>query len=91
MKFFSEEKELSVFNRRKKIADFTNGEFETENEDVIRKLKPHFRCEESPKVLSNMANFLKLRQEAKEKGIKTFKMKKKDLIKALEEYDAGKI
>ncbi|MBE3087081.1 MAG: hypothetical protein IMZ64_12790 [Bacteroidetes bacterium] len=90
MRFYSEEKELSVFNRRKKIANFENGVFETENENVIEKLKPHFRYE-NPKVLSNMANFLKLKQEAKEKGINTFKMKKKDLIKALEEYDAGKI
>jgi len=82
MKFFSEIKELSVFHKRKKIANFTNGEFETDNPDVIRWLKPHYRFE-SPKVMSNLANFLKLKKEAKEKGINTFKMKKKDIEKAL--------
>ncbi|HUU88314.1 MAG TPA: hypothetical protein VMX17_11240 [Candidatus Glassbacteria bacterium] len=86
MKFYSEEKELSVFNRRKKIANFTNGEFETDNPDVIEKLKPHFRCEESPKVLSGLSAFIKLKKEATKLGINTKGMKKKDLIKALEEY-----
>jgi len=85
MRFYSEEKELSVFNRRKKIANFENGEFDTENEDVIRKLKPHFRCE-SPKIISGLASFIKLKKEATKLGINTKGMKKKDLIKALEEY-----
>ena len=83
MRFYSEEKELSVFNKRKKIANFENGEFETENEDVIEKLKPHFRYE-SPKIMSGLASFIKLKKEATKLGINTKGMKKKDLIKALE-------
>jgi len=86
MKFYSEEKELSVFNRRKKIADFKNGEFDTDNPDVIEKLKPHFRYE-SPKVISGLAIFLKLKKEAIKKGIYKKGMKKKDLIDALEKKE----
>jgi len=85
MRFYSETKELSVFNRRKKIANFENGEFETDNPDVIEKLKPHFRCEESPKVMSGLAGFLKLKEEAIKKGVYKRGMKKKDIEKALEE------
>jgi len=83
MRFYSEEKELSVFNRRKKIANFTNGEFETENPDVIEKLKPHFRCEDSPKVLSGLAGFLKLKEKAIEKGVYKQGMKKKEIEEIL--------
>ena len=87
MKFFSDSKEdLSVINRKKKvrIAFFKNGKFETDDPDVIRKLKPHFR-HESPKVMSGLAGFLKLKEKAIEKGVYKKGMKKKDLIKALEE------
>ena len=84
MKFFSETKELSVFHRRKKIADFENGEFETDDSYVIEKLKPYFRFE-SPKVIFGLAKFMKLKKEAIEKGVYKKGMKKKDIIKALEE------
>jgi len=84
MRFYSETKELSVFNRRKKIANFTNGEFDTENEDVIRKLKPHFKYE-SPKVISGLASFLILKEKAIKKGVYKKGMKKKEIEKALEE------
>jgi len=82
MRFYSKEKELSVFNRRKKIANFENGEFDTEDEDVIRKLKPHFKYE-SPKIISGLASFLKLKKEAKEKGINTYKLKKHEIEEIL--------
>jgi len=84
MKFYSDTKELSVFNRRKKIANFTNGEFDTDNPDVIEKLKPHFRFE-SPKVISHLAAFNKLKKEAAKLGIDTKGMKKKEIEKVLEE------
>ena len=82
MKFFSEEKELSVFHRRKKIANFKNGEFETDNLYIIEKLKPHYRYE-SPKVMSNLANFMKLKKEAIKKGVYQKGMKKKDIEEIL--------
>ena len=72
---------------RKAIARFVDGKFETKNEIIIEKLKRHFRFKESPKVLTNIANFVKLRQKAAQRGINTFGMKKKDLIKALEESE----
>ena len=81
MKFFSEEKDLSVFHRRKKIANFENGEFETDDPYVIEKLKPHFKHKVKAKVL----NYWILKEKAEKLGIKTYKMKKKDIIKALEE------
>ena len=85
MKFFSDIKDLSVINRKKKVrvAFFKNGEFETENPDVIERLKPHFRFEESPKVISGLAGFLKLKEEAKEKGINTYKLKKHEIEEIL--------
>ena len=73
--------------RPQRIARFVDGRFETKNEVVIEKLKKHFRYEESPKVLTNIAHFLKLRKKVAALGINTFGMKKKDLIKALEESE----
>ena len=87
MKFFSDIKDLSVINRKKKVrvAFFRNGEFETNDPDVIERLKPHFRFEESPKVMSGLAGFLKLKEEAIKKGVYKLGMKRKDIEKALEE------
>ena len=82
MKFFSEEKDLSVFSRRKKIANFENGELETNDSYVIEKLKPHFKHN---KVKAKVLNYWILKEKAEKLGIKTYKMKKKDIIKALEE------
>ena len=81
MKFFSETKELSVFHRRKKIANFTNGEFETDDPYVIEKLKPYYRFE--PKVMSGLAKFTKLKREAIKKGVYQKGMKKKDIEEIL--------
>jgi len=86
MKFFSKNKDtLSVISKiaKKRIALFVNGEFETNDPEIIEKLKPHFRYE--AKVVSGLANFMKLKKEAEEKGINTFKMKKKEIEKALKE------
>lgn len=86
MKFFTSNKEdLSVIDRitKKRIALFENGEFETDNPGVIKRLKTKFRFE-SPKVLSNLAAFVKLRKEAAKLGINTKGMKKKELKKVLE-------
>ena len=78
----------TVTNKKNhRMAHFVDGKFETKNEIIIEKLKPHFRFEESPKVLSNIANFVKLRKEVAKLGINTNGMKKKDLIKVLEESD----
>lgn len=75
----------TVTSKNKRIAKFVKGKFETNNETVIERLKPHFRCEESPKVLSGLASFLKLKEKAIEKGVYKKGMKKKDLIKVLGE------
>ena len=73
--------------RPQRVARFVDGKFETKNEIVIEKLKKKFRFKESPKVLTNIANFIKLRQKVAALGINTFGMKKKDLIKALKENE----
>ena len=86
MKFFSKNKEtLSVISKmgKKRIALFVDGEFETDDPKLIEKLKLHFRFE-SPKIVSGLAKFLKLKQEAMEKGVYKKNMKKKDIEKALE-------
>jgi hypothetical protein len=83
MKFFSEEKELSVFHHRKKIANFTKGEFETDNERTIELLKPHYKYDKSPRIMSGLAAFLKLKKEAIDKGVYKKGMKKKDIIEIL--------
>lgn len=85
MKFFSDSKEdLSVISKvtKKRIALFENGVFETDDPETIRRLKTKFRFE-NPKVLSNLANFVKLRKKVAELGINTKGMKKKDLLEAL--------
>lgn len=87
MKFFTDNKEkLAVMDKltKRRIALFEDGEFSTNDPKLIEKLKLHFRFE-SPKVVSGLARFLKLKEEAEEKGIDTRKMKKKDLEKALKD------
>ena len=77
----------TVTSKNHRIAKFVDGTFETENPIVIEKLKKQFRCEVSPKVLSGLASFLKLKKEATAKGVYKQGMKKKDLIKVLEESE----
>ena len=84
MKFFNKNKDtLSVISKtaKKRIALFVDGEFETDDPKLIEKLKPHFRFE--GKVVSGLANFIKLKKEAIGKGVYKKGMKKKDLIKVL--------
>ena len=84
MKFFTDrEGDLSVINRKKKVrvAFFKNGEFETDNPDVIKKLKTKFRFE--PNVMSGLAGFLKLKEKAIEKGVYKKGMKKKEIEEIL--------
>ena len=89
MKFFSKNKDtLSVISKvaKKRIALFVNGEFETNDLELIKKLKPHFRHEPSkmsPRVLSGLAKFMKLKKEAIEKGVYKKGMKKRDIEKVL--------
>ena len=85
MKFFSKNKDtLSVLSKvaKKRIALFVNGEFETNDLKLIGKLKPHFKYE-SPKVMSNLAKFMKLKKEAMNKGVYKKGMKKKDIEEIL--------
>jgi len=92
MKFLSDKKDLSVINRitKKRIGLFVNGEFKTDDPKLIEKLKPHFRCEESPKVLSSLAKFVQLRKKVAKLGINTKGMKKKDLIEVLKKKEGEK-
>ena len=82
MIFYNENPPDLVVNSKKAkrtIAQFKDGKFETDDPVLIEKLKPHFRHEEN-----RIADFNKLRKEAIGKGINTNRMKKADLIKALE-------
>jgi len=92
MKFFSKNKDtLSVISKKKRIALFVNGVFKTENPDIIERLKLHFKHEESPKVVSNLVNFLKLKKEAIDKGVYKRGMKKKDIEEILLNLKVGEI
>ncbi|MBA7584092.1 hypothetical protein ES695_10610 [Candidatus Atribacteria bacterium 1244-E10-H5-B2] len=85
MIFYTDIPNLVVNSKRAKriIARFDkNGKFETHNQVLIEKLKEHFRYEESP-----LETFIRLKKEAVKKGINTHRMKKADLIKALEECE----
>ena len=75
----------TVISKSKRIAHFVDGKFETDNETIIERLKPHFRYEESPRVVSGLAGFLKLKEKAIKQGVYKLGMKKKDLIKVLGE------
>jgi DNA-binding phage protein len=86
MKFFSKNKDtLSVISKtaKKRIALFVNGEFETDDLELIKKLKPHFKYE--AKVVSGLARFTRLKKEAIEKGVYEKGMKKKDIEEILKE------
>ena len=86
MKFFSKRQSMSVIDKlsKKRIALFKNGVFETDDKSLIKKLKPYFK-HEGAKVKAKVLSYWELKKKAKAKGIKTFGLKKKDLIKALEE------
>ncbi|MCK4321995.1 hypothetical protein KAX08_05725 [candidate division WOR-3 bacterium] len=88
MIFYNEEFPNSTVTSKKnnkRICEFKDGKFETENKIIIKKLRSRFRYKRSPKVMSGLAGFLKLKEKAIEKGVYKKGMKKKDLIKVLEE------
>ena len=75
----------TVVNKGKRIARFVDGKFETNNKIVIEKLKKHFRFgDEGNKVKAKILSYWDLKRKAEALGIKTHKMKKKDIITALE-------
>lgn len=84
MKFFCEEVEdLSVLSRKTKkvIAKFDKGVFVTEDPELISRMKPHFK---NDGIDYKSLSYYKLRKLADEKKMNTNKMKKADLIEALE-------
>lgn len=88
MKFFSKNKDtLSVISKtaKKRIALFVDGVFETDDPELIKKLKPHFKYE--AKVVSGLAKFTKLKKEAIKRGIYQKGMKKKDIEEILKKKE----
>ena len=87
MIFFNKKQPNStVVSKGKRIAHFVDGKFETDNKIIIDKLKKHFKFGDGKgnKVKAKILNYWDLKQKAEAMGIKTHKMKKKDIIKALE-------
>lgn len=84
--FFNKKRPHSTIVSRKhrRIAHFKDGKFETDNPIIIEKLKKRFKWKESPKVISGLVAYMKLRKEAIKKGVYKKGMKKADLIKALD-------
>lgn len=84
MKFFCEEVEdLSVLSRKTKkvIAKFEKGVFVTKNPELIARMRPHFK---SDGIDYKSLSYYKLRKLAEDKKMNTNKMKRADLIEALE-------
>ena len=73
----------TVTSKGKRIAHFIDGEFETENPILIEKLKKHFRFGDGNKVKAKVLSYWELKLKAEALGIKTHKMKRKDIEKAL--------
>lgn len=84
MKFFCKEVEdLSVLSRKTKkvIAKFDKGVFVTEDPVLIAKMKVHFK---NDGIDYKSLSYYKLRKLAEDKKMNTNKMKRADLIEALE-------
>ena len=73
----------TVTSKGKRIAHFIDGKFETENPILIEKLKKHFRFGDGNKVKAKVLSYWELKLKAEALGIKTHKMKRKDIEKAL--------
>ena len=75
----------TVTSKGKRIAHFIDGEFETENPILIEKLKKHFKFGDGKgnKVKAKVLSYWELKLKAEKLGIKTHKMKKKDIEEAL--------
>ena len=86
--FFNKKRPHSTIVSRKhrRIAHFKDGKFETDNPIIIEKLKKRFKWKESPKIMSGLAVYMKLKEEAEQKGINTYKMKKADIVKRLKDF-----
>ena len=84
MIFFNDRQpDSTVTSKGKRIAHFIDGEFETENPILIEKLKKHFRFGDGNKVKAKVLSYWELKLKAEKLGIKTHKMKRKDIEKAL--------
>ena len=84
MKFFCDEiKDLSVLSRKTKkvIAKFDKGVFVTKNPELIARMRPHFK---NDGIDYKSLSYYKLRKLAEEKKMNANKMKRADLIEALE-------
>ena len=75
----------TVTSKGKRIAHFVDGKFETENPTLIERLKKHFKFgdEKGNKVKAKVLSYWELKLKAEGLGIKTHKMKKKDIEEAL--------
>ena len=73
----------TVTSKGKRIAHFIDGKFETENPILIEKLKKHFRFGDGNKVKAKVLSYWELKLKAEKLGIKTHKMKRKDIEEAL--------
>ena len=75
----------TVTSKGKRIAHFKDGKFETENPKLIEKLKKHFKFgDEGNKVKAKVLNYWELKLKAEALGIKTYRLKRADIEKALE-------
>ena len=85
MKFYNDKQPNStVTSKGKRIAHFKDGKFETENPKLIEKMKKHFKFgDEGNKVKAKVLSYWELKRKAEMLGIKTHKMKKKDIEEAL--------
>ena len=84
MKFFCDEiKDLSVLSRKTKkvIAVFKDGVFVTKDPELIAKMKVHFK---NDGIDYKSLSYYKLRKLCDDKKMNTNKMKRADLIEALE-------
>ena len=77
----------TVVSKGKRIAHFVDGEFETKNKIIIDKLKKHFKFGDGKgnKVKAKVLSYWELKLKAEAMGIKTHKMKRIDIEKALSE------
>lgn len=86
MIFFNNKRPNStVVSRGKRIARFVDGKFETNNKILIEKLKKRYKFgdEKGNKVKAKVLGFYDLKLKAEALGIKTHKMKRVDIEKAL--------
>ena len=82
MEFYCDTKDLAVISKKTKrtIAKFKKGKFKTDDPRLIEKMKLHFK---NDGIDYKTLNYYELRKLASKK-MDTRKMKKADLIEALE-------